>query len=171
MDLNPIIAQMERSAACIRAFVEGVSPEQAQWRPDPQTWSIQEVINHLADEEREDFRPRLEIILYHPGEPWTPLDKKGWETPRKVHENEAGLALQDFLQERKASLEWLRSLTSTDWNASYQAPWGSAITAGDMLAAWAAHDLLHLRQLLELSRAYLIHLAEPYHLDYAGPWE
>jgi hypothetical protein len=171
MDIKNLIEQMERSADCIRAFVEGVSPEQAQWKPDPNTWSIQEAINHLADEEREDFRLRLEIILNHPQDPWPTLDQRGWETPRTYHETEAGLSMQEFLAERSASLEWLRSLSSPDWQAQYPAPWGGTITAGDMLAAWAAHDLLHLRQLLELNRAYLIRLAAPFKVDYAGPWE
>ena len=42
--------------------------------------------------------------------------------------------------------------------------------AGDLLAAWVAHDLLHLRQLVELKYAYLARTMEPYALKYAGEW-
>ena len=48
-------------------------------------------------------------------------------------------------------------------------PWGK-LTAGDLLASWAAHDLLHLRQLNELRYAYLIQVAAPYSVRYAGDW-
>ena len=44
------------------------------------------------------------------------------------------------------------------------------ITAGDMFASWLAHDLHHLRQLVELQRAYTEHQVQPYRMDYAGPW-
>jgi hypothetical protein len=44
------------------------------------------------------------------------------------------------------------------------------MSAGDLLASWVAHDVLHMRQLVELQRAYVVHLAEPYNTEYAGPW-
>jgi hypothetical protein len=88
------------------------------------------------------------------------------------HYNERGLEefLQNYLQERKASLDWLRNLSAPDWEASLPAPWGGRISAGDIFAAWVAHDLLHMRQLVELHRAYVVHLVAPYQVDYAGPW-
>jgi hypothetical protein len=39
-----------------------------------------------------------------------------------------------------------------------------------MLMAWVAHDLLHLRQLIELRYAYLQQQAQPYQIAYAGQW-
>jgi hypothetical protein len=57
MDLDWLVSQMEANAQGIRALAAGCSDQQARWRPDPASWSILEVINHLLDEEREDFRP------------------------------------------------------------------------------------------------------------------
>ena len=42
--------------------------------------------------------------------------------------------------------------------------------AGDMLAAWLAHDLLHIRQLIQLQRAWDERQLAPYSLEYAGEW-
>jgi hypothetical protein len=39
-----------------------------------------------------------------------------------------------------------------------------------MFTSWVAHDLLHLRQLVELQRQYLEEQVPPYKLDYAGDW-
>ncbi len=50
-----------------------------------------------------------------------------------------------------------------------QTPWGS-IRAGDMLAAWVAHDLLHTRQLVELRWAYTTSAVLPFRVNYAGDW-
>ena len=169
MQPGQLIQQMELNGSRIRALVEGVSLEQARWRPEPGSWSILEVINHLLDEEREDFRLRLDIILHRPAEPWPPIDPQGWITARRYNERQLEPSLQNFLEERKASLAWLRNLSSPDWNAAYETKFGR-MTAGDMLASWAAHDLLHMRQLVELQRAYLVQIAGPYAVGYAGDW-
>jgi hypothetical protein len=42
--------------------------------------------------------------------------------------------------------------------------------AGDMFAAWVAHDGLHIRQLNELHRSLLERAAKPYRVGYAGEW-
>ena len=39
-----------------------------------------------------------------------------------------------------------------------------------MLAAWVAHDLLHLRQLVELHYAWTAQQLQPYSVAYAGDW-
>jgi len=39
-----------------------------------------------------------------------------------------------------------------------------------MLSAWAAHDNLHTRQLVELRRGRILRITEPYHVEYAGDW-
>jgi hypothetical protein len=36
--------------------------------------------------------------------------------------------------------------------------------------AWLAHDLLHMRQIVELRYAYHQWQAQPYRVDYAGEW-
>lgn len=170
MNIRQIIRQMERSANRIAALVEGVSTEQARWKPDPASWSLLEVVCHLYDEEREDFRQRLDLILHQPGQAWPPIDPRGWVTARGYNQRELGPTLQSFLSERQASLAWLAGLEAADWQAAVPAPFGS-IRAGDMLASWAAHDLLHLRQLVELQHAYLLELTAPFDAAYAGPWE
>ena len=66
MDYPLLVKMMELNAQRIQRLVAGIAPDQARWKPDPESWSIVEVINHLYDEERYDFRVRLEIILFHP---------------------------------------------------------------------------------------------------------
>ena len=169
MELDRFVSLLLANARRIRALAESVSDEQARWRPDPTAWSILEVINHLWDEEKEDFRVRLDITLHHPDQPWPPIDPGGWVTARQYNQREIGEALQGFLEERQASLAWLDSLALPDWEATYEAPFGP-ITAGAIFAAWVAHDLLHMRQLVELHWAHTVRQASPYQVEYAGSW-
>jgi hypothetical protein len=169
MDLERFATQMTLSAETIRSLVQGVPADRARWKPGPEHWSMLEVINHLHDEELEDFRAHLDLVLHRPGQPWPGIDPPAWVTQRRYNERDLGQSLDNLLAARLASLRWLRGLADPDWDARCNAPFGP-ITAGDLLASWAAHDLLHLRQLVELHFEQVAAAAAPYRVAYAGPW-
>jgi hypothetical protein len=169
IDIQQITTRMEESAAAIRAVVAGITEEQACWKPDAETWSVREVMGHLWDEERLDFRVRIDYTLHRPDETWPPIDPTGWVTERQYNERDLADSLAGFLEARAESLAWLRGLQAPDWAATYQAPWG-AISAGDLLAAWVAHDLLHLRQIVELRWGLTVRELAPHQVRYAGEW-
>lgn len=169
MDMQSYVNQLACNAGTIGALTQGVTSDQARWRPSPGDWSILEVINHLLDEEVEDFRAHLDAILHHPDRPWALIDPQGWVTARQYNERDLGQSVGNFLQAREASLAWLKRLHHPDWTAKKAAPWGS-ISAGDIFVSWIAHDLLHMRQLVELHRSFTISQLQPYSVQYAGPW-
>jgi len=169
MEMQRLLSKMVENAKRVRALAQGVSDQQARWKPHPDSWSIVEVVNHLLDEERHDFRVRLDYTLHRPGEPWPPIDPGGWVAERGYNQRNLDTSLAQFLSERNASIAWLRALSQPDWEAAYNAPWGP-IRAGDLLASWLAHDLLHMRQLVELHWAYTTGELAPYRPDYAGEW-
>lgn len=169
MEVEQLYRELAHGAEMIRVVAAGFTQTQAQVKPDPDSWSVLEVICHLLDEEREDFRVRLDYILHRPGEDAPPIDPAGWVTARCYKERDLAETLRQFLAERQVSLDWLAGLSNPNWHAEFKAPWGS-IFAGDMLAAWVAHDGLHLRQLLELRRTRLLGWSEPFNLGYAGDW-
>ena len=169
LDLNQIIERMRANAAAIAALARDLSDAQARWKPAVDAWSLLEVVNHLYDEEREDFRTRIDYVLHRPGEQAPPIDPEGWVIERAYNMRDPRESLQAFLRERDASLEWLRGLHDPNWDAEYRAPWG-VLRAGDLLLAWLAHDHLHVRQLNELHYTYLSQQAAPYSVEYAGDW-
>jgi hypothetical protein len=169
MRLDVLRRELAQGAETIHGLVVGVSAAEARVRPEPAAWSILEVVAHLLDEEREDFRPRLDVVLHRPHETWAPIDPAAWVTARGYNDRELAATLSAFLAERERSLTWLAGLTAPDWSREYQASFGP-ITAGDLAASWAAHDLLHTRQLLELRRARLLTLTAPHATRYAGDW-
>ncbi|MCG8347422.1 MAG: DinB family protein [Chloroflexales bacterium] len=169
MNLEFFIVRLRANRDAIAGLLNELSAEQARWKPTPKDWSALEVINHLVDEERDDFRTRLRMTLFHPGEPWPPIDPEGWVVERAYAQRDLQHSIQQFLAERAESLSWLETCTEADWDATYQHPVGP-ITAGDLFAAWLAHDLLHLRQLVELHWGYLNQVATPYTTRYAGDW-
>src|SRR3954451_17107774 len=124
LDLNHIINRMRANAEAIAALARDVSDAQARWKPADDAWSLLEVVNHLYDEEREDFRTRIDYILHRPGEQAPPIDPVGWVTARAYNMRDPHESLDAFVRERDASLEWLRGLQTANWDAEYRAPWG-----------------------------------------------
>ena len=170
MKIDFFIIQFSNNAEAIRHLVTGITETQARWKPTGEVWSMLEVVNHLADEEREDFRTRLDLILHHPADPWPPIDPPGWVTERAYNRRELAESLDRFRTERLESLAWLKGLVNPAWENRAQHPAGFEISARDMLASWLAHDSLHLRQLVELRYQYLAVVVEGCSVAYAGDW-
>lgn len=170
MDLSFVLNRLTANAEAVAALVRSASDTQARWKPSPEAWSILEVTGHLYDEEREDFRQRVDYLLHRPEAEWPPIDPQGWVTARGYNQRAPRAALEAFIEERQRSLQWLKSLEDANWASAKNHPAGFPVTAGDMLAAWVAHDHLHLRQLNELHWQYLTTQAAAFALEYAGGW-
>jgi hypothetical protein len=169
MNVEFCVTQLRHNASRICELVQHIPQKQASWKPDPATWSILEVINHLYDEERLDFRARLDRLLHQPDRLWPDIDPEGWVTERHYNQRLFDESLNDFLIARRESLDWLASLQAPNWAAVYRASFGQ-LSAGDLLAAWVAHDLLHMRQLVELHWAYTTDQLSRFRFAYAGDW-
>ena len=157
------------STQMIKSLLAGISGEDARLRPNPESWSILETLGHLCDEEQLDFRPRLDAILNRPASEWEPIDPEAWVASRRYNQQDLAAVKERFFAERSKSLDWLKGLEQADFTLRHTASFG-VITAGDLLASWVAHDNLAIRQFVELRRARLERISEPYKLDYAGNW-
>jgi len=169
MDYNYFISSLEDSAKKIEILLEGVLEEQSKWKPTPEKWSILEVINHLYDEEKDDFRKRLDLTLHTPYDNWPGIDPEAWVISHEYNKKDFQQSVKNFFDERKKSIEWLSTLSAPDWKQVHQHPSIGPLSAADLLAAWAAHDFLHLKQLSDLRARYLNVLARPHSTKYASP--
>jgi len=166
--LPDAIRRMNAQAEAIRALAQTFAGEQANWKPNAESWSLKEVLEHLYNEERGDFRRHLRTM-------WGEAQQPGGYTPTA----DANEALEGFLDERAASTAWLAALNAPggappDWGATITLHFGPTETrtfsAGDMLVSWVEHDILHLRQLVELMHAWNERQSAPYATEYAGGW-
>ena len=100
MEFGTLCQELQNSTEMIRALLAGVAAEAARLKPSAESWSILEVVCHLCDEEREDFREHLDFILHRQGEEWHKIDTKGWVTTRKYNAQNFAEMQDKFFGER-----------------------------------------------------------------------
>lgn len=170
MNAEALIRRMESFPDALQAAVAEVTSDEARRKPVSGAWSILEIVCHLVDEERDDFRTRLELTLRDPGAEWPAIDPEGWAVERRYLERDLTAMLTYFQSERKATVAWLRSLDKVDWTIAHIHPKFGPIAAGDLIAAWAAHDALHLRQIAKRLYELAGGDAPEFSTRYAGDW-
>lgn len=164
-----LFTALERNASVIRSLLAGLPATEHLWKPAPEKWCALEVICHLRDEEREDFRARMRSTLEAPEAPWPTIDPAAWVGERRYVEQDFEAALNDFLHERERSFAWLRAQESAAWGNAHPHPKAGPVSCELLLTNWVAHDLHHIRQLINLRYARLkANATVP--LDYAGTW-
>lgn len=169
MDRSFCIAQLERHRDIFKDMFTGLTPSDIRFKPAPEKWCLLEVLCHLHDEEREDFRARLKATLEAPEQPWPGIDPAAWVAERRYMEQDFDVMLGKFLDERARSIAWLRGLKDANWSNAYIHPKVGPVSCDLLLVNWVAHDLLHFRQITKLRYDLLPTITkEP--LDYAGAW-
>lgn len=171
LDPHALRDRLARFPAVLRAVAFVPSAEDARWKPAPQHWSILEACWHLADEEREDFRPRAELTLRDPTLEWPKLDLDQVAQRRGYNQRDLQEALSMFAAARAENIAWLDGLAAdVDWSRAKPHPSFGPMAAGMLLASWAAHDSLHLRQIAKRLHELAARDAGPYSVQYAGEW-
>lgn len=170
MNHATLITSMSSFADELPAVVRHVTESDAKFKPPSGAWSILEIVCHLVDEEVEDFRTRLRLTLDNPATPWPEIDPPGAAIARRYNERNLHAEVQRFVNERHESVAWLRSLSQPKWANAYVHPKWGPISAGMLMTSWAAHDLLHLRQIAKRRFELAAREGAPYTTSYAGDW-
>lgn len=169
MSHSAIVRELDRNKSVFRALLTGLDEPEYTWKQTPEKWSLLEIICHLCDEEREDFRFRLNHVLMNPEEPMPSINPPLWVTERNYAAQDYEKKIQEFVQEREKSIEWLKTLESANWSNAYQHPKLGPLPAEMFLANWLAHDYLHIRQITKLKYDNLA-ATSGQDLSYAGGW-
>jgi hypothetical protein len=168
-DATDITLELEKNIDLFTRLLSDTTAQVTYFKPTPEKWNLLEVACHLLDEEREDFRPRLQHILDQNTGEMPPINPPLWVTERNYAAQHLPDVLSVWCTERQRSVQWLRSLGEVDWQLFYTHPKLGRMTAKLFLSNWLAHDYLHVRQIIGLKFAYLQQQTGE-DLSYAGSW-
>lgn len=169
MNTSYAIEELARNQTFFSVLLNGISKEEYLWRWQDDKWCLLEIVCHLYDEEREDFKLRTKSVLKDPAKPLPPIDPEALVMDRNYINQEYYKMLNKFLMERNDSIEWLESLQNPNWNNTYKHPKMGAVSASFFLNNWLAHDYLHMRQIIRIRFLYTQEVSGE-SLDYAGKW-
>lgn len=162
--VSDAIEVLERTPACLTAWLYGLPPRWSAHKEGEGSWSPFDVLGHLIHGETSDWMPRLRVIL-ETGEavPFEPFDRFAQEAATNGRSMDS--LLEEFALERAASIEGLlqASLTEVDLERRGTHPEFGPVTIRQLLSTWVAHDLGHLAQ---IARA----MASRYREE-VGPWK
>jgi hypothetical protein len=167
-----LLAEARRALGRLPGVLEGLlgdlDADGARTRPAPGEWSPVEILCHLRDEETEDFAARLRVILDGGGD-FVRIDPERWAEERRYREASLDEALEAFRARRQTSLELLRGADPEALGASRPLGRSGRLSGLDLVAAWVAHDRIHVAQLAStLARVWTLRWA-PLRVEYAGP--
>lgn len=169
MKTEQIIQHLEHNRLVFQSMLTGLEEDEYNFRPDKNSWTILEILCHLVDEEREDFKTRVRNTLTTPLKQPPAIDPVGWVVSRNYAQQLYTERLETFLTERRSSVKWLKGLDSPKWNNSYMHPRLGEMSAYSLLVNWLAHDYHHIRQINRRMYEYLKKKSKV-SLSYAGEW-
>ena len=170
LDHHWIASKLNQNKQVFVDLLAGTMKEEYEWKPSSDQWCMLEIICHLYDEEREDFRTRVKHVLASTDTPPPSWDPLGALKSRNYMDMDFNAKLADFCTERDASVQWLESLGDVNWTNAWQHPKFGPMSAWMFLSNWLAHDYLHIRQITRLKYNRLKDLSNET-LRYAGNWD
>lgn len=169
MNNEGIFDELERNGVVYETLLHDLPEKMYRWRPAAGKWNLLDIVCHLLDEEREDFRVRVASVLQNPNVALPAIDPEGWVAQRNYQVQDFETTLDSLIQERDKSVDRLRSLKNPHWDNEYDHPKLGGMSAQLFLENWLAHDHLHMRQIISVKFAYLKEFGTE-KLEYAGNW-
>jgi len=142
---DPLAAQAQ-SPALLAELVNDIPVDRLTTRPAPGKWSVAEILAHLAEDEIATAW-RYRQMVEHSGSPLPGFDQDLWANlgnyaARNPHDS---LALYRLL--REANLQFLRSLTTEQWEHFGIHAERGRITVRELAAHMVGHDANHIAQI------------------------
>jgi hypothetical protein len=167
IDMPRLIDDHARFPTVLLNLIQGADISFLRERYAEGKWSPLEILAHVRDEEIDDFRARAQACVE--GRPIEKaVEPDQWVVERRYNEMDPGAVFLDFARERADSCRWLATLTAEDLEKSLEHPKLGRLRAGDFIAAWRVHDLLHARQMSTALAILTARSFEGWKVDYAG---
>jgi uncharacterized damage-inducible protein DinB len=143
---------MRETPEKLSAAVRDVPPDRLGLPEAPGKWSIREVVQHLADSEL-NGSVRFRMVIAQDRPPLIGYDQDLWAEQLRYSESNVDDALAEFTSLRRANVRVLERTSDADRaRAGVHSERGEESLAL-MMKLYAAHDLVHLRQIERLRGA------------------
>lgn len=141
---DPLSIQ-RRTPKELERFIKGAAAARLRKRPAPGTWSIAEILAHLADSEIV-VSWRIRAVLGSPGTPLQAFDQDAWVSAGHYDQRDPRKSLELFRVLREMNVALFKTLTPEQWNQHGMHAERGVETVAHMVRLFAGHDLNHTQQ-------------------------
>lgn len=142
-----ILPELQGNVGALFGLLAEVKPHQWTQHPDPDEWSILQVVQHLWEREIQVQRPRLERIVAEDNPFISPPSSP--DNPPEVDTVDGMAAAKAFAAERAKTTAWLAELPPDAWSRPAQHSIFSQTTLMEMAHFTAQHDRMHITQICQ----------------------
>ena len=163
--LNEAIEVLARTPRTLEYFLIGLSSSWLECNEGEGTWNVAQVIDHLIEGEKNNWIPRLEIILEEGvGKPFPEFDRFAHLQKQTHSEWSIEQSLLEFTTIRSENIAKLRKLIDPKVHLELTGihPAFGVVKVRELLSTWVVHDLTHIRQIVRV-------MTGRYRED-VGPW-
>jgi len=153
MQAPPPVNELMNLLTTMARNVRRVEPKNGltwTWRPSESSWSLNEVVCHLRDVEREVHQWRFQALVdkenaFIPG-----VSADEWAEERHYYEQDGPKALDEFIVVRSETITLLQSFSSAMWDRQGRHAFFGPTSMHELLYLVVRHDDLHWKQIQEL---------------------
>jgi uncharacterized damage-inducible protein DinB len=136
----------------VEAAVAGLDNAALDYKPNPQKWSIREIVAHLADVEI-IYGYRLRQMIADKNPTIAPIEQDDWATNLAYREAPVEEMLQQFRVLRQANMRLLQRLNPADLSkGAFHPERGRVFTLEELVNFMAGHHPNHIGQIERLKQ-------------------
>jgi uncharacterized damage-inducible protein DinB len=148
---QPLQVQQETPKK-LQKLIKPLSKAQLTRRPEPNKWSIAEILAHLVDAELVGSW-RMRFIIGSNGAPIQAFDQDVWAETFAYASRDPKLSLETFRVLRENNLRMLKALPGEFWGNYGMHQERGKETIEHLVRMFAGHDLNHLAQIERIAKA------------------
>jgi hypothetical protein len=139
------------TAGHLKKHVQGLTPKELKWKPEPGKWSIAEILAHLADAEIVASW-RMRSVLGANGTAIQAFDQDAWASVFQYGKRDAKQSLEVFRVLRENNLAMLKALPRESWDNYGMHSERGKETIAHLARMFAGHDRNHVLQVEAISK-------------------
>ena len=140
------IKVQKATAGKLKKLIQGLTPKQLKWKPEPGKWSVAEILAHLADAEIVGSW-RMRLIAGASGTTVQPYDQDVWASLFQYGKRDAKQSLEVFRVLRENNLAMLKALPRESWDKFGMHAERGKETITHVVRMFAGHDTNHVKQI------------------------
>jgi hypothetical protein len=154
MNRSQTINSYANAHALLIAALQEFPREMWQWRATPETWTIHEIVCHIADSEANSYI-RARRLIAEPGSPVLGYDEMRWARDLHYHERNTDEALELFRWLRGNTAKLIRTVPEATWANVVHHSDSGPMTMDQWLDIYARHIPDHIEQMRGVQAAWL----------------